>query len=246
MSVAFVDSTLLIDTKMDTAELREFLRSCEPWRHKINFTSGISTTDFKTTVPMNNTPLSKILHVERNMGELKGFTRALDVGSNAGYNSIYLAERYGTETVGIDFSERHIQVSTLLARLAGIGKCSFKRGDAETYLEPEGFDLVIHFGTLYHLKNPVLAIETALKNLRPGGLLLLETQTYGPPEETRAEFIHMLGGDHTNWWALGEASIVRICDTLGADVAVVGKRVPSKLAEGQSRVIFKITKRPEA
>ena len=60
-----------------------------------------------------------------------------------------------------------------MARFASVETCRFLQDDAETFRDPEGFDLIIHFGTLYHLPDPVLALQTTLANLRPGGLLLL-------------------------------------------------------------------------
>ena len=241
MSVTFKDGALIIDTKKSPDDVRKFLRAHEPWRHKLLFSNGISTFDFKTVEPMQKYPIGKIQKVEQIIGPLSGYERALDVGSNAGYNSIYLAEKYGTETLGIDYWDRHIEVSTELARLAGAGRCRFVQTNAETFTDEKGFDLIVHFGTLYHLKNPVLALETALKNLRPGGLMLLETQTYGKRDETRASFIYGLNGDTTNWWALGEASIVQICKILGAKAEPIGDRFPLKIAD-QYRLIMQIRK----
>jgi len=241
MSVTFKDGTLIINTKKSPDYVRKFLRAHEPWRHKLLFSNGISTLDFKTVEPMQQYPLRKIQLVEQILGPLSGYKRVLDVGSNAGYNSIYLAEMYGTKTLGIDFWHRHIEVSKKLARLSDVRRCRFVQANAETFTDKKGFDLIIHFGTLYHLKNPVLALETALKNLRPGGLMLLGTQTYGQRDETRAAFINGLGGDKSNWWALGEASIVQICKIIGAKAEPIGDRFPLKIAD-QYRVLMQIRK----
>lgn len=224
MGVSFERGAFLIDTPLGQEEVRRVLAAHAPWRHKIDFSCGVSSADYDTFKPFNDTPTAKIQLLEEEIGPLSGFRRALDVGCNAGYNSIYLAARYGMQVVGFDSSARHVQVATELARLAGVSGCAFQQGNAETFLDPEGFDLIIHFGTLYHLRNPVRAIETALKNLRPGGTLLIETQVYGWPWETRAQFIYGLGGDTSNWWALGERALLRICGILGVEAARIGRR----------------------
>ena len=119
MGVSFEKSGFLIDAAVGEEEVRRVLKAHEPWRHKIDFTSGVSTADFKTFKPFNDMPTSKIQFVEEEIGPLQGHQRALDMGCNAGYNSIYLAARYGMEVLGVDSSERHIAVATELARQIG-------------------------------------------------------------------------------------------------------------------------------
>lgn len=241
MGIDFTDGQVLIDAAVDADELRRTLKAHEPWRHKIDFAGGISTADFQTFKPFNANPSRKIQLAERRAGPLAGYKRALDVGCNAGYNSLYLASRYGMQVVGIDHSPRHVQVATAMARLAGIGGCRFQQGDAETFSDPEGFDLIVHFGTLYHLKNPVRAIETALANLKPGGLLLIETQLYGLPWSRKSAFIHGYRGDTSNWWALGERTVQDICSIFGARAERIGRRHATRYFL-QTRAFFKVTK----
>jgi SAM-dependent methyltransferase len=242
MGVSFEkNGTLLIDSDEDPSAIRQFLRSYEPWRHKIDFTGGISTTDFRQKKLLNNNPLSKIMRVEELIGGFGAFRRALDVGSNAGYNSIYLAEKHGMHVVGIDYWDRHVAVSKRLAQLAGTRNCSFKQVDSESYIDDADFDLIIHFGTLYHLKNPILALQTALANLRSGGTLLIETQVYGAPEETRSAYIQNLHGDISNWWALGQAALVDILKMLGTDVEIIGDRYKLPVPD-QYRIFVKAVK----
>ena len=243
MAIDFTDGRVRIDAPLDPEELRRVLKAHEPWRHKIDFAGGISTTDFRSIPPFSATPCRKIQLAERHVGPLSGYKRALDVGCNAGYNSLYLASRYGMQVLGFDWSVRHVQVATELARLAGVQGCSFQQGDAERFRDPQGFDLILHFGTLYHLKNPVLALETALANLRPGGLMLIETQLYGFPWSRQAALIHGYRGDRSNWWALGERSLKDICAALGAEARRIGRHHLTRHWL-QTRALFKVTKAP--
>jgi SAM-dependent methyltransferase len=242
MGVDFTAGRILIDACVGEGEVRRTLKRYEPWRHRIDFSCGASSADFKTFEPFNSTPIRKIQIAERCVGVLAGYVRALDVGSNAGYNSLYLASRYGMQVVGVDHSPRHIKAATDMARLAGIDTCRFVQDDAETFRDPAGFDLIIHFGTLYHLKDPVQALRTALANLRPDGMLLLETQLSGSRWNRGATFIHGLRGDTSNWWALGERALVDICRTLGADARRVSRRYHLLPRSLQTRAFFKISK----
>ncbi|HEX4300578.1 MAG TPA: class I SAM-dependent methyltransferase [Gammaproteobacteria bacterium] len=242
MGIDFTDGRVLIDAVADAAEVRRTLKEYEPWRHRIDFSCGASSADFQTFKPFNSTPSRKIQIAERGVGSLSGYARALDVGCNAGYNSLYLASRCGMQVLGIDYSPRHIKVATDMARLAGIESCRFMQGDAETFYDEAGFDLIVHFGTLYHLKNPVRALEAALANLRPGGMLLLETQLYGSRWNRGAAFINGLRGDKSNWWALGERTLVDICRAFGADARRISRRYHLLPRLLHTRAFFKITK----
>jgi SAM-dependent methyltransferase len=241
MAIDFSNGRVLIDAAVDAEDLRRTLKAHEPWRHKIDFSGGISTTDFQTFKPFNAVPSQKIQLAEKEVGPLSGYKRALDIGSNAGYNSLYLASRYGMQVVGVDHSARHVEVSQELARLAGVTGCRFQQGDAESFRDPEGFDLIIHFGTLYHLKNPVRAIETALANLKPGGMMLIETQLYGFSWSQKSAFIHGYRGDKTNWWALGERTVIDICGFFGAKAQRIGRRYPTRYFL-QTRAHFRVDK----
>ena len=84
MGVSFDKGGFIIEPAAGEQEVRKLLKDYEPWRHKIDFTNGISTTDFKTFTPFNPAPTSKIQAVERELGPLSGYKRALDVGCNAG------------------------------------------------------------------------------------------------------------------------------------------------------------------
>jgi SAM-dependent methyltransferase len=78
---------------------------------------------------------------------------------------------------GIDIVPRHIEISRFLSEIAGVN-AEFLIASAETFSRPEEFDVILHFGTLYHLPNPVLSLRTTFDNLRSGGYLALETQVY--------------------------------------------------------------------
>ncbi len=139
-----------------------------PWAIRVDFSNGVSTKDFKRRTPVDEQPLIKFGVVEAAIpfGEISG-GRMLDVGCNAGYNCIQAAKKYGLSCTGIDVVPRHIEISRFLSETAGIN-AEFLIASVETFSRPEKFDVAFHFGTLYHLSNPVLSLRATFDNLRLG------------------------------------------------------------------------------
>lgn len=71
--------------------------------------------------------------------------RLLDVASGKGSSAIYLAQRYGCEVVGADYSRKLIAEATAAAEEAGLGdRVRFRTSDAEALPFPDGyFDALI-------------------------------------------------------------------------------------------------------
>ncbi len=239
---------LHIDTDLPADRLRAELARFEPWGHKITFSSGVSTAEFERRIPFNQTSIQKLRVVEREV-DLEPYRggRVLDIGSNSGHNSIRLATTLDMRATGVDVTERHIEVASMLAKISG-AEARFLLADAETYCEPDSFDIVLHFGTLYHLPNPLQALATSFANLRPGGLLALETQLYDhPDDENLCYFMNMHNNDASNFWALSTSVVSRCLTMVGfVDVAEHFRVQPASLAPGMSRVIMTARKQPEA
>jgi SAM-dependent methyltransferase len=240
------DDTLIVPTSLAADEMRARLAELRPyggWRHLIRFSNGVKTSDVEMAKPWSDRPLHKIKRAERALPDFaRRGGRALDVGCNCGYNSLWLANTYGMNVVGIEASVSHKIVCEFLAGQAGIGGVDFKVDDAETYLEPDGFDLVLHFGTLYHLRNPVRALETASRNLRTGGVLALETQCHGGKGERIARYVRNFDGDPSNWWALGDGALRDILAFCGFGEPVEVFHWTSPALDGMYRIIWVLRK----
>ena len=207
---------LTLQTSVSAEELRDRLRRWEPWSIRVDFSNGVSTQHFKRRTPFNEEPLNKFSIVEAAIpfAEISG-GRMLDVGCNAGYNCIRAAKNYGFSCTGIDVVPPYIESARFLSETAGVDAKFFIAG-AETFSRPEEFDVVLHFGTLYHLPNPVLSLRTTFDNLRPGGYLALETQVYDHPEDANiCYFMHMQNNDPTNFWALSGSVLTKCLELIG-------------------------------
>jgi 2-polyprenyl-3-methyl-5-hydroxy-6-metoxy-1,4-benzoquinol methylase len=238
---------LTLQTTLAPEVLEEKLRHWEPWGHRIDFDNGVSTKDFRRRIPFSQQPLNKLRFVEAvipfaNMS----CGKLLDVGCCAGYNSIHAAVKYGACCTGIDVVPRHIEVSRFLSEIAGVN-AEFLIASAETFSRPEEFDVVLHFGTLYHLANPVLSLRASFDNLRPGGYLALETQVYDHPEDANiCYFMHMQNNDATNFWALSTSVLTKCLELLGFSEIRQLKLVPlSGLVKHMARIIL-VAWKPES
>jgi 2-polyprenyl-3-methyl-5-hydroxy-6-metoxy-1,4-benzoquinol methylase len=234
-----------LHTTLAPEALKEKLRHWEPWMIRLDFDNGVSTRDCARLTPFVERPLNKLAMAASTLpfAELAG-GRLLDVGSNAGYNSIHAAVKYGFFTTGIDYNPRHVEVGRFLARLAG-ASCEFELDSAETFSRPQEFDIVLHFGTLYHLPNPLLSLRQSLENLKPGGYLALETQVYDHPQDPNiCYFMHMQNNDPTNFWALSTHVLKKNLELIGfSDVREVKKVTMPILAEHMARIMV-VARRP--
>ena len=240
-------NVLALDTTLAPEALSEKLRLWEPWAIRVDFSNGISTKDFQRRIPFNEQPLNKFSLVEAVIpfAEISG-GRMLDIGCNAGYNCIHAAKKYGLSCTGIDVVPRFIESARFLVAAAGINTELFI-ASAETFSRPEKFDVALHFGTLYHLPNPVLSLRTTFDNLRPGGYLALETQVYDHPEDANiCFFMHMQNNDSTNFWALSSSVLTKCLELVGfREIRQLLKVLPTEgLTPHMARAIL-VARKPE-
>jgi tRNA (mo5U34)-methyltransferase len=236
------DDFLTLHTPLSPDAIREKLRLWEPWSHRVDFDNGVSTLDCARRAPFSESPLSKFRQTAAVIpfAELAG-GRLLDVGCNAGYNSINAALNYQFSTVGIDVIRRHIQAARFLAALAGVS-CEFELASAEIFSRPGEFDVVLHFGTLYHLPNPLLSLWRSFENLKLGGYLALETQVYDHPQDPSiCYFMYGQNNDETNFWALSAPVLKKNLELIGfTDVQEVRTVALPNTSQQQymARIIF--------
>ena len=237
---------LELDTTLPQDELLDRLRKHEPWGHLINFSNGVSTGQLARRTPFSENPLQKLLTVAERIPfeQLRGGS-LLDIGCNSGYNSIHAAAHFGMDVVGLDVSRRHMEVARLLSELAGVD-AEFLLDNAETFSRPKTFDVVLHFGTLYHLPNLLLSLKTTFDNLKPGGYLALETQTYDHPGEPNLCYcMQGQNNDKTNFWAISEQVLTTFLRFIGFTEVTPMLRVrPPQLSEHMNRVVL-VARKPE-
>lgn len=101
---------------------------------------------------------------------------ALDLASHQGWFAVNMARSGFGRVLGIDARRSHVDDSTLMGQIYGLGHLSFRQGDVhdQTAEDPGTFDVVLMLGLLYHLENPVGALRTCRELCN--GLCVIETQ----------------------------------------------------------------------
>ena len=194
-------------------QIRERIASVAHWYHQIEIRPGI------TTPGINNSA-----HTLRQLDLATRYDglRVLDIGARDGYFSFEL-ERRGAEVVAVDYMDPAETGFPVARELLG-SDVDFHVGNIYD-LTPEQhgtFDLVLVLGLLYHLRDPLLALDRIWDVCNPDAVLMLETQLLDnallvgegrfraladiDPALTDVCLMQFypedsLNGDHSNYWA---------------------------------------------
>jgi SAM-dependent methyltransferase len=96
----------------------------------------------------------------------------LDLGCGPGWTSLFLA-RAGYDVVGVDISERMIEVARDRSRRENTPAKFLVADMEELALERSDFDAAVMFDSLHHCPGYAEVIRRAWAHLRPGGCVLL-------------------------------------------------------------------------
>jgi len=99
--------------------------------------------------------------------------RVLDVGCGPGSITLGFAEAVAPgEAIGVDFQLSQVVQAQALSDARGIKNTRFEVADAYQLPFPDGsFDAVFAHAVLWHLREPVRAVEEIRRVLRPGGIV---------------------------------------------------------------------------
>src|SRR5258708_1431330 len=119
------------------------------------------------------------------LGTLLGLTpqsRVLDIASGKGTSALFLAERFGCEVLGIDYSRQNVEQANAAAAEKGMAKrASFREGDAERLPVADSlFDAIICECAFCTFPDKPAAAGEFARVLRTGGGVGLSDLTRGP------------------------------------------------------------------
>jgi ubiquinone/menaquinone biosynthesis C-methylase UbiE len=114
--------------------------------------------------------------------ELTGKSRLLDVASGAGASALFLAERFGCEVIGLDYSKQNVEQANREAAHRGLdARVRFQQADAEFLPFPDAsFDAVVCECAFCTFPQKALVAREFARVLCPGGLTGLSDLTRGP------------------------------------------------------------------
>lgn len=204
------------DLSSETDEIRRRVAAHEPWYHQIELAPGVVT-------PGTHRSEAELAVLDR-LGlpiDCRDM-RILDIGCRDGFFAFEM-ERRGATVMGVDYAAPDV---TGFRIAADILESSVEyRIDNVYSLDPGRlgtFDLILFLGVVYHLRNPMLALDRIRSVHREGGLLFVETQL-ATDERLRDHDTPLwqfysgtsLYGDGSNRWAPNRAgllALVRECE----------------------------------
>jgi tRNA (mo5U34)-methyltransferase len=159
--------------------------------------------------------------------------RVLDIGCRDGFFSFEMEKR-GAEVVAADYANPKSTGFGIAAEILGSRLTYQVRNVYNVHPERDGvFDIILFLGLLYHLRNPMLAIDHVRSVLKPSGLLFVTTHLASAAEVRDMglpvwQFLprDSFAGDSTNKWvpnlsgltlALEESSL-KVLDALAPPV----------------------------
>jgi SAM-dependent methyltransferase len=123
----------------------------------------------KEFVPAERYDWTLLTEIELFRNAVKGCEEVLDIGCGTGHPSLYIAEDVGS-IIGIDKSERMIEIARNRLRRSGSGNVVFEIGDAESLEFPDGsFDAIILCGSLATLSHKRKSLQEVRRVLRKRG-----------------------------------------------------------------------------
>ncbi|HEU4960656.1 MAG TPA: DUF1698 domain-containing protein [Sphingomonas sp.] len=152
---------------MPRATMESELKRLAPFHHAIDLPYGLSThlPEFSRQ-EREKTRLKSLLDhawpaiLEACGGTLEG-KRVLDIACNCGGFAVAAAQAGAKQVVGIDVEDHYLEQANFIRDALALDNLEYRKLHLEE-LSPETvgrFDLILCFGILYHLENPVLSLK---------------------------------------------------------------------------------------
>jgi tRNA (mo5U34)-methyltransferase len=214
---------------MNVDEKRKLVSSYRYWRYEIDFGDDIHA---KSEYPMITEEQQKErLHKWNYPKDFFKDKDVLDIGAWDGIYS-FLAERQGAASVvaldgyiwnggEVVYSKRGFDIIKQLLD-SKVKDVTMDIMDAT----PDNlgtFDTILFTGVLYHLQNPMLALQTIRKLMRPNGRILLDTLISRelklcPFPAMQYHPNRSLADDNSNWWTANVSCIKEMLIECGFEV----------------------------
>lgn len=206
-----------------TKEARAAVDDVERWYHRIEVAPGVVTPGEHDSPYV----LERIDMPEDCTG-----MRVLDIGARDGFFSFEAERRGARHVVGLDFFPPEDTGFFTAKRLLD-SQVQFVSGNVYQ-LAPEThgeFELVLFLGVLYHLRNPLLALDRIRSICR--GRLVLETEVLPDESDEPLARFHpgdTLRGDGTNYWTPNLAGLRAMLEAACFDVERLELISPNRAA----------------
>lgn len=187
---------------------------------RMNYSCGYFYSDEDS---LDKAQESKLELIARKLG-IGSQDRVLDVGCGWG-NSLYLAEKYGCDLVGVTLASNQRDFCLKAAKEKGLtGRVNILQGHfQEIDFPPESFTKVMFIGSIIHIEDREGTVRKCFNLLKPGGLMLI-SETYYPNHSVEqhsraAEFVKYSVFGYSNLLTVAEEQ--KILENAGFEICHV-------------------------
>ena len=167
-----------------------------------------------------------------------------DVGCFTGGHTALLAHRGARRVWAVDELPEHLEQARLLTDAFGLEGVEFLHSSVYKLYEaiqPGSLDMVVLSGVLYHLSDMLVGLLMMRRLLKPGGLLLIESNGADDSRRSFANFGRYWGG---MWWQPSGLCIRDMCAFMGFADAEVRFYKPDRFLaravnDGEAEIPFK-------
>lgn len=218
--------------ELSTQEIEQRVRSLGQWFHNLDL-RGVKTAPDHFLGDYPNVKWQTFAHAVPE--DLTGKS-VLDIGCNAGFYSIEMKKRGAARVVGVDSDDMYLNQARFAAEVSGYKDIEFRNMSVYDVGQlGEKFDLVIFMGVLYHLRHPLLALDT-LYDTVVGDMLLFQSMQRGSREVVPVDENYQFwdtthfdqegyplmyfverryANDPTNWWIPNRAAVEAMLRSAG-------------------------------
>jgi tRNA (mo5U34)-methyltransferase len=213
-------------------DIEQRVRSLGQWFHNLDL-HGVKTAPDHFLGDYPNIKWQRFAHAVPR--DLTGKS-VLDIGCNAGFYSIEMKKRGAARVVGVDSDEMYLAQARFAAEVSGYPDIEFRKLSVYDVGQlGEKFDLVIFMGVLYHLRHPLLALDTLYDSV-VGDMLLFQSMQRGSSDVAQVQenypfwetsvfdqdgyplmyFVeNRYADDPTNWWIPNRACVEAMLRSAG-------------------------------
>lgn len=131
-------------------------------------------------------------------GQVSDGSAVLEVAPGPGYLAIELAKLGPYKIVGLDISEKFVEIAQMKAKEAGVA-VDFRQGNAAGMPFAEGtFDFIICKSAFKNFAEPIMALDEMYRVLKDEGKALILDLRGDVAEETVNNYVDNLGLSHIN------------------------------------------------
>ncbi|HXE13925.1 MAG TPA: TIGR04290 family methyltransferase [Bryobacteraceae bacterium] len=169
-----------INTRTQTdrqLSIRTRIQDLGPWFHNLNL-NGVQTAPDHF---LGDYPNIKWRHLRKVIPEDLSGKSVLDIGCNAGFYSIELKKRGARRVLGIDFDPAYLAQARFAAEVSQVDVEFDEMSVYDVAKLGEKFDIVLFMGVMYHLRYPLLALDTLAEHVVKGSFIF-QSLTRGSQE----------------------------------------------------------------